>query len=232
MQHDIQTIVSAVMAALAADTAPTPTVAPVAPALTPGGRPAADPDAAANAFAAFRWGFGVPESVWRAQAPKGSDARAAIRAAYVGAFDRKAQKGQQGPAFAAFGGNVSAMQALAATLLASHGVAAPAQTIAAHVAGKAPQVPEAAPVMALTLPGIKAPEKAAKVQPAGTVALNACKVAAGSMGIARPTSGADADASMGGAYTAARDYVTTRRAEGHTVTAAEVAALIVAAFGR
>jgi hypothetical protein len=190
--------------------------APAAPALpTQAPAPQAAPaqatgtDGAADAFAAFRLAFGVTSSVWRAVAPKGSDVRAQVRAAYVGGFDRQAHKGNGAQALAAFGANVPAMQALAAAVNAAAGV--PAAALQAQAAVTQPQAPQAA---LWGMPAEQAPEQApqaTKPQPTGTVALNGLKRYAKSQGWPIPKRAADVPGTV---YGAAFGYVEAQRAQG------------------
>lgn len=201
---------SAVMALAQGHTAPaTPAPAP-APAPQAAPAQATGTDGAADAFAAFRLAFGVPSNVWRSQAPKGSDVRAQVRAAYVGGFDRAAHKGDGARALAAFGPNVPAMQALAASVNAAAGVPAAAVQAAAAVA--VPQAPQAAQMGLWGQAPEQAPQapaKAPKPQPAGTVALNGLKRLAKAQGWPIPARASDVPEAV---WAAAFSFVEDQRA--------------------
>lgn len=211
----------AVMAIAEGHTAP---AAPALPTQAAAPAQATGTDGAADAFAAFRLAFGVTSSVWREWAPKGSGARAEVRAAYVGGFDRAAHKGDGARALAAFGPNVPAMQALAAAMNGAAGVpAATTQAQAAVAVPQATQAPQAGLWGQAPEQAPQAPAKAPKPQPAGTVALNGLKRYAKAQGWPIPKRSADVPQRV---YGAAFQYVEAQRAQGLPVDADSVATFI------
>ena len=212
---------NAVHSLLAAHTAPgvqiVETAAPAAPALT---FPQATPQAAqatgtgweaADAYAAYRLHTGMDQATWKAV---DTAAKAAIRAAQVAPFDRHTQRKDAQAAAAAFG-----------------------QVAAAPVAQAAQAAPQAAARVAtlLDLMGTTlqdapmAAAKAAKVQPAGTVALNALKRFAKAHGLQIPTRGSDVSP---GTWAAVVAHVEGERAAGHVVTTDTVCVWLSAQTGR
>jgi len=212
---------NAVHAILSAHTAPGVQIvetAPAAPALTlPQAAPMVMPQAAqgtgtgweaADAYAAYRLHTGMDQATWKAV---DTAAKAAIRAAQVAPFDRHTQRKDAQAAAAAFG-----------------------QVAAAPVA-QAAQAPQAAPMTMLAFGDMvlgdvpQAQAKAAKVQPAGTVALNALKRFAKAHGLQIPARGADVSP---GTWAAVVAHVEGERAQGHTCNTDTVCVWLSAQTGR
>lgn len=167
---------------------------------------------APDAYAAYRIVNGLTQAQWK-EVKADKAATAAIRAAQVAPFDRHTQKGDKAAAHAAFG--------LAYT---------PEPEQAAQPAQATQAAPVAAPA-SITLPGIgQAPTQAqaAKVQPAGTVALNALKRFTKAHGLQIPARAADVDAQT---FAAVKAHVEAERAQGHTVNAETVCAWLSAQTG-